>query len=290
MKKVEYPINKKEWSPSLIPGPIVLISTCNQEKEPNVAPKSWLQMAAFAPPMLMFSGSKDNKTERNILATNCFVVNLIDASMAAKTYGCIEWSGQERIEKIGITLSPAGKVGTPLVDQCRAHLECVLHSTKEVGSGFIIFGEIVAASIREDILAVLPQDRYRLLDQVIFLENGLFSRVRDAFSPQPAPHEQSDQWIRYVITLSRTDMPMTEALVRRHVAHLQELDRLGRLVLCGPFKDHLGGMLIVRAGSLEEARDIAEADPFVREGAETFALREWELSCEENNHMGMGFQ
>ncbi|MBI4678193.1 MAG: flavin reductase [Elusimicrobia bacterium] len=288
MKKAEYPIDKKEWSPSLIPGPITLISTCDQAKEPNVAPKSWLQMAAFEPPTLMFSGSKENTTEKNILAAGCFAVNLVDSSMAVKVYGCIKWSGRERIRKMGITLSPARKIGAPLVDQCRAHLECVLRGTKEVGGGFVVFGEIVAAFVREDILAAPPEDRYRLLDQVVFLENGLYARVRDACPAQAAKDELPGRWTRYVITLIRTDKPMTEALVRRHVAHLKDLDRRGRLVLCGPFQDHEGGMVIVRADSLDEARAMAEADPFVREGAETYGLRAWELSCEENDHMGMG--
>lgn len=288
MKKIEYPINKREWAPSLIPGPVVLISTRNQAKEPNVAPKSWLQMVAFEPPMLMFSGSKENATEKNILATGCFAVNLVDSSMATQVYRCIEWSGSERIRKMGITLSPAAKIDAPVVDQCRAHLECVLHSTKELGTGFIVFGEITRASIQEDILTAPPQDRYRLLDQIVFLEDGFYSRIRDAYQARASRDEHSAHWTRYVITLSRTEKPLTETLVRRHVAHLKELDRQGRLVLCGPFTDHKGGMVIVRAESIEEAKTIAEADPFVREGVETYALRTWELSCEENNHMGMG--
>ena len=81
---------------------------------------------------------------------------------------------------------------------------------------------------------------------------------------------------------------MTEALVRKHVAHLKELDRQGRLVLCGPFQDHKGGMVIIKAASLDEARKTAEADPFVQEGVETYDIRIWELSCAANNHMGMG--
>lgn len=151
-----------------------------------------------------------------------------------------------------------------------------------------MFGEIVAASIREDILAAPSAERYRLLDQVVFLENGLFAPIRETCPAQATKEEQDGRWTRYVIALSRTDKPMTEALVRRHVAHLKQLDRRGRLVLCGPFQDHKGGMVIVKAASLDEAREIAEADPLVRENVETYELRAWELSCEANNHMGMG--
>ena len=51
--------------------------------------------------------------------------------------------------------------------------------------------------------------------------------------------------------------------MRRHVAHLKQLERKGQLVLCGPFQDHKGGMVIVSVGSLDEAKAIAESDPFV---------------------------
>lgn len=96
------------------------------------------------------------------------------------------------------------------------------------------------------------------------------------------------EFIRYVILLSHADVPMTEPVIRAHVAHLKRLDQQGKLVMCGPFNDHKGGMVIVKAESLEEAKEIAEADPFVRQGVESYELRTWELSCEENNHLGMG--
>jgi len=177
MKKVDYPIDKKKWHPSLIPGPIVLISTYNSKKEPNIAPKSWLQMVSFEPPILMFSGTKGNTTERNIIATKCFGVNFVDSSMVSKVYGCTKWFGKGRIEKTGLTLIDASKIYAPLVDDCKAHLECRLHSTKEVGTSFVIFGEIVAASIWEEILHVEHEKRYKLLDQIVFLEEGIFSRI-----------------------------------------------------------------------------------------------------------------
>ena len=61
-----------------------------------------------------------------------------------------------------------------------------------------------------------------------------------------------DSFTRYVILLSRTEAPFSEPLIRRHVEYLRELDRNGLLVLCGPFTDHPGGMVIIKAVSLEE--------------------------------------
>ena len=179
MRKVEYLIDKRKWSPSLIPGPIVLISTNNNAGEPNAAPKSWLSMVSFEPPILMFSGSRGNTTESNILQTGCFAVNFVDSSMADTVFGCLKWHGRERIEKCGFALAPASVIDAPLVDNCRAHLECKLIETKEMGSGFVIFGQIVAASIWDKIMKVEPDKRYELLDQIVFLEDGVWGKVED---------------------------------------------------------------------------------------------------------------
>ncbi|MCP5064889.1 MAG: hypothetical protein GY936_20910 [Ignavibacteriae bacterium] len=81
---------------------------------------------------------------------------------------------------------------------------------------------------------------------------------------------------------------LTEAVVRKHVKYLKELDEKGQLVLAGPFLDYRGGMIIVKVKSQNEAMMIAKNDPFVKENLESFKLREWELSCKENNHIGMG--
>lgn len=98
-----------------------------------------------------------------------------------------------------------------------------------------------------------------------------------------------EDYRRYVILLSHVQgKTLNEQIIRQHVAHLRKLDQQGRLVLCGPFTDYKGGMIIIRAESLEEARSIAASDPFVKEGYENFELRTLELSCEENNHLGMG--
>ena len=156
-----------------------LISTYTKAREPNVAPKSWVQMVSFDPPILMFSGTRANTTEKNILETRCFGVNIVDSSMAGKVFECLKWHGMERIEHMGLGLTDGRKIGAPLVDDCRAHLECVLRDTKELGGGFMVFGEIVAASVREDIVNAEPEERYKKLDQILFLEDGVFSRVED---------------------------------------------------------------------------------------------------------------
>ena len=100
---------------------------------------------------------------------------------------------------------------------------------------------------------------------------------------------EGDRFTHYVITLTRNpDREADDDLIREHVAFLRELDRKGQLVSAGPFADGAGGMIIIEAGSLPEAERIAAADPFVASGYERCTVRTWLLSCEDNDHMGMG--
>lgn len=97
-----------------------------------------------------------------------------------------------------------------------------------------------------------------------------------------------DSDVRFVILLAHAQPHLiTEELVRAHVAHLQELEDNNLLDLCGPFPDNAGGMVIVRVNTEDKARKIAENDPFVSSGADTYEVRRWELSHNGNHHLGV---
>jgi uncharacterized protein len=99
----------------------------------------------------------------------------------------------------------------------------------------------------------------------------------------------TSEFTRFVILLDTVQGTTTsEPLIRAHVAFLRKLDKQGKFVMDGPFTNYNGGMMIVKASSLDEAKQISESDPFVREGVRSAEVRCWELSCEDNNHMGMG--
>jgi flavin reductase (DIM6/NTAB) family NADH-FMN oxidoreductase RutF len=179
MGKCDFPVDKKQWCPSLLPGPIVLISTISADGVPNVAPKSWVQMVSFEPSVLMFSGTRGNPTENNIEATGCFGVNIVNEAMLASVLRCLQWHGPERIQKSGWHLEPASKIAAPLVVESPAHLECTLEDTYAVGSGYVVFGRIVSGGIDRAIAEAPPEERYRLLGQTCFLEDGVYSVIRE---------------------------------------------------------------------------------------------------------------
>jgi uncharacterized protein YciI len=71
-----------------------------------------------------------------------------------------------------------------------------------------------------------------------------------------------------------------KALLPAHLEYMIGLERRGALFASGPLSDGAGppsgaGLSILRAASAEEARALAEADPFVRSGLRSFELKEW---------------
>ncbi len=77
---------------------------------------------------------------------------------------------------------------------------------------------------------------------------------------------------------------MSKEIIDDHVEHLKQLDSEGKLVVCGPFLERHGVLKILKASDMEEARLIAESDPFIKYGIETYELLEFEYA-----HAGNGF-
>lgn len=87
------------------------------------------------------------------------------------------------------------------------------------------------------------------------------------------------------IYLMEDKIPLNQEIITKHIHHLRQLDEDGVLVLCGPFADYAGGIVIVQAADKETALRIALADPFVNEGYKTFTLRTLEIANASNGYL-----
>lgn len=69
-----------------------------------------------------------------------------------------------------------------------------------------------------------------------------------------------------------------------HLAYQAELEAAGQLAFAGPMSDETGehmhgtGMIVYRAGGLEDARALAQADPMHLSGARSFTLCRWMIN------------
>jgi uncharacterized protein len=80
---------------------------------------------------------------------------------------------------------------------------------------------------------------------------------------------------------SPEDTPEIEALQEAHLANLQRLREMGKLVLNGPLLDsfatsgEIRGIGVFKAASLAEAQQLISTDPMVKVGRLIFELHTW---------------
>jgi uncharacterized protein YciI len=87
----------------------------------------------------------------------------------------------------------------------------------------------------------------------------------------------------YVVSAEATEKAgARHAVLGLHLAWLAEIEASGHLFLAGPFvgedgKSEGGGLFILRADSLAEAKALAARDPYNSEGYRRATVRPWRL-------------
>ncbi len=73
--------------------------------------------------------------------------------------------------------------------------------------------------------------------------------------------------------------PEIQELQKEHIANIQRLAKLGKLVAAGPFGDNgeLRGIFVFRASSLKEAQDLCATDPMVKINRLAVELHPWRV-------------
>jgi len=174
----------------IAPRPIALVTTISENGVVNVAPFSAYNYLCTDPPIVGI-GVADRElfvpkdTARNIRRTNNFVVNVVTDDIADK----MNLTGAEfppevsELEAAGFTTIPSDKVKAPRLAEAHAALECVEHSTIEIGRSRIILGRIVAIHVDDQF--VDPKGPYVNAEALGLVGRmngrGNYARTRDAF-------------------------------------------------------------------------------------------------------------
>ena len=179
----------------VVPRPIAWVSTVDAGGVNNVAPFSFFMAITGDPPTIAFSssvravapGAKVKKdTLRNVEATGCFVVNVVDDDHAEQmnlTSGDFPPEVDE-FALTGLTAAPGVKVAAPRVLEAPVSMECRLVQVIPVGHvpHHLVIGEIVYFHVRDDIYdaATGRLDMHRLRP-VGRLAGNLYSHIHDIF-------------------------------------------------------------------------------------------------------------
>jgi len=180
-KKIAVPVSKSSWHPSPLVGQIVLVTSRSIRGEVHVAAKSWISMVASDPPMLSLACRISHRTAINVLETREFVVNVPGDEISAKVFTAAESLHSSADGAAAWSHQPASQVAPPLIEECRAHIECVLDSSRRFNDEeIVLYGRILAVSVDERLLRGENDDRYRHLRPLVFLEEGLFGVLEAA--------------------------------------------------------------------------------------------------------------
>jgi flavin reductase (DIM6/NTAB) family NADH-FMN oxidoreductase RutF len=178
---------------TILPRPIAWVSTISPDGKTNLAPFSFFQGITANPPTLMFvpvnnrDGAKKD-TMRNIELVPEFVVNLVPHALAAAmndTAALLPY-GESEFSRFGIEPAPSLKVRPPRVAASPVAFECVLDRIVHIGEGplaaNVVFGRIVSAHIRDDVLGPGGLPESAKLDLVGRLGGEDYTTTREAFS------------------------------------------------------------------------------------------------------------
>jgi uncharacterized protein YciI len=77
----------------------------------------------------------------------------------------------------------------------------------------------------------------------------------------------------------------TDAWRQLHVDFLAKMVADGHIYAWGRFPDGSGGLTVFQAASVEDARKLAESDPYVSQGVRRLELHEWamKVASQENS-------
>ncbi len=81
----------------------------------------------------------------------------------------------------------------------------------------------------------------------------------------------------FAAILRMRDITKSQDLRPQHIQFLEQMSREGKIFARGKFTDNAGGLVIYKASSLEEATEIAESDPYIKNGARSLEIHEWDM-------------
>ncbi|HOT75722.1 MAG TPA: YciI family protein [Candidatus Wallbacteria bacterium] len=148
---------------------------------------------------------------------------------------------------------------------------------------FILFFSIQPVQAKESDTELYKKgvklDEERKSDEAVKMNTAKKNKGSDSVN------EKNKKYLRFVLLLKNVKK-LNPELINEHVAYMKSLNEKGVLELCGPFVDDWqGGMVIVKAANIEEAKKIAESDPFIKKGFDTYEVRQWLMGSKENDFL-----
>lgn len=145
---------------TVIPRPIALVTSLNENGSVNAAPFSFFNVFSEDPALVVLGlegdGDRGYKhTTKNIFRTGEFTVNLVDETIAEAMVKCAARvpEGQSELSYAGLSETAAMKIDTPRIGEAPVSLECRSHDMLKVSATRVLaIGKVVAMHARDGLI------------------------------------------------------------------------------------------------------------------------------------------
>ncbi|MDA7887124.1 flavin reductase family protein [Akkermansiaceae bacterium] len=176
------------------PRPIAWVTTQDHEGNLNAAPYSFFNIFGSNPPLVAFApGNKDRRTPkdtaRNIRETREFVIHMVDEPLgeAMVATSATLPHGESEVDLHNLATLPSQKISVPRIADAPVALECIEHSTIEIGTNRLVVGVVRFIHVREGLMdekGYLQPGKYHPLARMA--SPDWYSRTSDQFEiPRP---------------------------------------------------------------------------------------------------------
>jgi flavin reductase (DIM6/NTAB) family NADH-FMN oxidoreductase RutF len=174
---------------SIVPRPIALVTTVDENGRVNAAPFSFFNCLSADPPILALGVENHpdmsfKDTGHNIRMTEVFTVNIVSYAIAEAMHICGAKfpRGVDELMEAGLTAMPGERVASPWIMEAPASFECRRYVSLELGrSRQIILGEIVFAHFRQGVVDERLRVDPAAIDAIARLGGDTCSTTRDRF-------------------------------------------------------------------------------------------------------------
>ena len=137
----------------VVPRPIAWVSTVDVAGRRNLAPHSYFNICSQSPPILHFTQGGVKDSVRNAEATGEFVISLVNRDLLEKmNITSADFPPEEdEFSWANVEATPSMLVSPPRVTTSPASFECRVHKILRIGSGHMVFGEVVQIHVAQDV-------------------------------------------------------------------------------------------------------------------------------------------
>lgn len=182
---------KKDLGAGLLvyPTPVLVISTYDNEGNPNAMTAAWGGICCSSPPCVAISLRKATYTYSNLMEKKAFIINIPSQNYTkeADYFGMVSGKKEDKFAKTGLTPIRSEIVDAPYVKEFPINLECKIIQITEIGLHTQFIGEVMNIKIDDKIQEKGDQPIIEQIKPLIFAPDSrnyyaIGERIAQAFS------------------------------------------------------------------------------------------------------------